>query len=213
MGKGGPVQKNGAFLGQGQQEAVGHKAQQQKRNGRYDQHHGGTNGQIAAIQFVIMRLQMSVGILLPEQAHIQFEHVGGGEARRKEEHPLAQAVHREPLRLLRQFHQALMNHGFAGVAIEQGNAHQPQSAQQKYCVQQPFSPAIAAQGGQIQGMGVHVHRARAQEEAKLEQRMVYHMAHRARGGQRAVAPQQHGAGQAHRDVPDLRQGGASQSTL
>ena len=77
-------------------------------------------------------------------------------------------------------------------------------------MQQRFPPPIAPQLVQVQGVGLHIDCAGTQEQAQLEQRMVHHVPHRARRGQRPVVAQQHGAGEAHGDVADLGHGGAGQ---
>ena len=111
------------------------------------------------------------------------------------------------------FHQALVNHGLGSIAVDAGYAHQAKGANEEQHMQQLLPPAVAPQGGKIQGMGIHINSAGCHEQKQLQQRMIDHMPHCARRSQRSMMAQDHGACKAGGNVSDLGKGGACQRPL
>ena len=155
-------------------------------------------------------------MLLNKYTDKELEHVGKGESAREEEDPLDDAQHAADIAaVFPAGHDAFMQHGLADIAVEKGNAADPQGPQGKGCLQEGFVPAPAADIVQGQGPQIHDDHAGAHKQRQLDQGMVDHMQDRtavSHAGSLRIACrcQQDIHGNPHQDKADLGHGGTGQ---
>ena len=109
----------------GQPVHDGRLAQQDHEQGRTAYRDGGSRIHTSAV-FVEFRLLF--GMLLNKYTDKELEHVSKGESAREEEDPLDDAQHAADIAaVFPAGHDAFMQHGLADIAVEKGNAADPQS--------------------------------------------------------------------------------------
>lgn len=150
--------------------------------------------------------------LLPEDGDVDFQQIRGREPAREEKQPL----HRRDAPAAGfggKLHNALVQEGLAEIAAKARNARERPRAAEKHRVQQGLAAPEAADGVEVERVGVCVDDAREEEERELHERVVQHVKNRPVRGESIVLAEQGDHGHAQQDKADLRERGAGEDVL